>query len=129
MVKKDTLRAFRAHKEVNIFDNPGSADVTADVNFGDLQLAFASGSSLHKDVGSEVKTFGPVTQRTFLFGMGLSARLDMLCKNTTFQKANAMKEQVHMLTDEDKMGTRFKVMAVVGSPKNAERPRVTLFEG
>ena len=40
-VERDTLRAFRHHKQVNPLDLPGSADITADVDFAYIRSQVA----------------------------------------------------------------------------------------
>eukprot|EP00039_Didymoeca_costata_P028856 m.22332 g.22332 ORF g.22332 m.22332 type:complete len:488 (+) comp7388_c0_seq2:183-1646(+) len=130
VVRGDTLRAFRKHKEVNLFDAPGSADVTADVNFNDLRKAFTAKKANdpeNKD-NRKINVFGPITQQQFLYGMGIRERAEMLCKNADFRRSNTIKTQVTTLTEE--MGERFKFMAVTTASKDAtETPRALLFDG
>ena len=40
-VERDTLRAFRHHKQVHPLDLPGSADITADVDFAYIRSQVA----------------------------------------------------------------------------------------
>lgn len=128
-VTKDTLRAFRDHKETHIFDGPGTADLTADVNFGDLYRAFRMHAAKDgKDALNSLKVVAPMTQQGFLRGMGIDARAEVLCKTADFKKSNQIKKEVLMLTAEDQMGYRFKAMAVVGQPKTEPPRAITLFE-
>ncbi|KAF5894165.1 Protein arginine methyltransferase NDUFAF7, mitochondrial, partial [Clarias magur] len=63
--KTDTFRGFRGHKLHNVLEAPGSADLTADVDFNYLRTM----------AGDAVVCFGPITQRAFLKNMGIDTRL------------------------------------------------------
>lgn len=60
-----------------------------------------------------VVTFGPTTQRDFLLKMGIQHRIDALKQNATDQQKESIDYSFHMLTDPDKMGNRFKFLAVL----------------
>lgn len=124
-INGDTLRAFRDHKEVNIFDSPGKADITADVNFGHLAKYF---SLVHPEAKTEgtLELFGPLSQGSFLRAMGIEQRCKKICKTVDAQQANNLKLQVHKLTHSDEMGERFKFALVVGSQQT--RPKLPIFE-
>lgn len=95
----DTLRAFRAHKQVHIFDQPGSADLTCDVNFLLLRRALsAAGASV----------YGPVNQGDFLRALHIESRAHALGKANP-AAAPAVAAAVRMLTHD--MGERFKMLA------------------
>nr|XP_046229489.1 protein arginine methyltransferase NDUFAF7, mitochondrial isoform X2 [Scatophagus argus] len=63
--KTDTFRGFKGHQLHDVLRSPGSADLTADVDF----------SYLRTMAGRDVACLGPVTQRSFLKNMGIDARL------------------------------------------------------
>ncbi|XP_072558719.1 protein arginine methyltransferase NDUFAF7, mitochondrial isoform X2 [Paramormyrops kingsleyae] len=63
--KTDTFRGFRGHKLHDPLEAPGTADLTADVDF----------SYLRRMAGTGVACLGPITQRHFLHNMGISIRL------------------------------------------------------
>lgn len=60
-----------------------------------------------------VITFGPITQKKFLFGMGIEQRVAALKEKADGKQMEGIDYGFHMMTDEDKMGERFKFMAVV----------------
>ncbi|KAJ8964974.1 hypothetical protein NQ314_004491 [Rhamnusium bicolor] len=100
----DTFRAFKKHNQVDPLLMPGSADLTADVDF-----------SLIKEVANEeggIITLGPTTQRNFLLKTGLPYRFKTLAKNTKDKHLENLTECYKFLTDEDKMGERFKFCAL-----------------
>jgi NADH dehydrogenase [ubiquinone] 1 alpha subcomplex assembly factor 7 len=105
----DTLQALRRHQRHAVLDEPGSADLTAHVDFA----AFAAAA---RASGAEI--FGPVTQRAFLRHLGLEARRDALLKNATPAQAQAIESGVHRLIDPTEMGSLFKVLALTqpGAP-------------
>ncbi|XP_012971429.1 protein arginine methyltransferase NDUFAF7, mitochondrial isoform X3 [Mesocricetus auratus] len=63
--KADTFRGFRGHQLHDVLIAPGTADLTADVDF----------SYLRRMAQGKVASLGPVEQRTFLKNMGIDVRL------------------------------------------------------
>jgi NADH dehydrogenase [ubiquinone] 1 alpha subcomplex assembly factor 7 len=63
--KDDTLRGFKNHKLVEILDNPGEIDITADVNFSHLR-------SVAEAVGVDASE--SISQDAFLKNMGIETR-------------------------------------------------------
>jgi len=114
----DTLRAFRKHQQIGDFlaEEPGTYDITADVNFGYLK-------QLVKD---KVCCYGPIPQGEFLKNLGIEYRLKRLLKDAkSEEQRNYLRSSFEMLVNEDKMGSRFKVMALfpnVMKPYFALRP-------
>ncbi|XP_021373834.1 protein arginine methyltransferase NDUFAF7, mitochondrial-like isoform X2 [Mizuhopecten yessoensis] len=102
--KTDTFRAFKNHKQHDALKDPGTADLTADVDF----------SYLRSMAESKVKVFGPVTQKDFLHNMGILARLQMLMNNCKDEKrSKILLSEYEMLTHPDKMGSRFQFLALL----------------
>lgn len=101
--KTDTFRAFKNHKLVNPLYQPGSADLTADVNF----------SYLMKNIQHRVSTYGPITQEKFLHNMGIGLRLEMLLTNASVEERKNLITGYDMLTNPTKMGERFKCLAIL----------------
>lgn len=99
----DTLQALRQHRPVPVLEAPGSADLTAHVDFA----AFAKAA---RASGAEI--FGPETQRAFLRCLGLDARQAMLRRNATPTQAEAIDSGCHRLIDPAAMGSLFKVVAL-----------------
>ncbi|MGP1274024.1 MAG: class I SAM-dependent methyltransferase [Caulobacterales bacterium] len=98
----DTLQAIRAHEKVDPLDAPGTADLTAHVDFAMLaRLARTAGLSVH----------GPVEQGAFLRGLGIEQRAAALGAARPDQRG-VIARQLHRLVDRAEMGALFKVMAI-----------------
>lgn len=65
--KEDTFRAFSQHKLHDPLVVPGSADLTADVDFSIIKEIFQDNALI----------CGPVSQQTFLRRMGIEMRLEV----------------------------------------------------
>jgi len=98
----DTLQAMRSGEFVPVLDAPGTADITTHVDFEALAACATIGTRAHK----------VTTQGTFLMQLGLAQRADMLKRGATPDQVQAIDDAVHRLTDDDAMGTLFKVLAV-----------------
>ncbi|XP_067137774.1 protein arginine methyltransferase NDUFAF7, mitochondrial isoform X2 [Centruroides vittatus] len=98
----DTFRAFRNHQPHHPLLDPGTADLTADVDF----------SSLRRAAGDAVCVFGPVTQRTFLYRMGIRLRLNRLLESAPPDMREELRSGYETLTRQDRMGERFKFLAL-----------------
>lgn len=82
--------------------DPGSADLTADVDF----------SFLKEVMKNQMCIFGPVEQGDFLERMGIQLRLNCLLKNLKEEEIiKNLKSGYHMIVDKDKMGSRYKCFA------------------
>ncbi|XP_043913423.1 protein arginine methyltransferase NDUFAF7, mitochondrial [Protopterus annectens] len=103
-IKGDTFRGFRGHKLHDVLKEPGTADLTADVDFSYLQSVTAG----------KVKCLGPITQQEFLRNMCIDVRLQVLLNNannpSTYQQ---LINAYDMLMNPEKMGERFKFFAMV----------------
>ncbi|KAK3541931.1 hypothetical protein QTP86_008175 [Hemibagrus guttatus] len=148
--KTDTFRGFKEHKLHDVLEAPGSADLTADVDF----------SYLRKMAGEAVVCFGPITQRAFLKNMGIDTRLQVRTKHHTLNtlhnvlymnfvkylliktslisdfsggftqvllrscnESSTRAQLVHgynMLTDPDKMGHRFQFLSLLHPSRLAQ---------
>ncbi|XP_076475600.1 protein arginine methyltransferase NDUFAF7 homolog, mitochondrial isoform X3 [Bombus vancouverensis nearcticus] len=105
--KTDTFRGFSQHKIHDPLLHPGAADLTADVDFAAIKKI------AEKD--DRLITFGPVTQSSFLQNLGIDLRLQMLLQNASEEGKKSLRTGYHMIMDEDKMGTRFKVLSLFPS--------------
>ncbi|CAH2087787.1 unnamed protein product [Euphydryas editha] len=106
--KGDTFRAFHKHKVVDPLENPGEADLTADVDFSQLRI---SGSMTPGEENYAV-VVGPVKQIEFLERMQAGVRLQVLIDNAkSDEEKEKIKAAYEMLVDPKKMGERFKFMA------------------
>lgn len=92
----DTLQAVKNHASVSVLVEPGTADLTAHVNFGDLA----------RNIG-ECAGF-LTTQGQFLSSMGIAERAEVLSKAGD----EAATAALHRLTQDDEMGRLFKAMAI-----------------
>lgn len=112
--KTDTFRGFKGHRLHNVLDSPGSADLTADVDF----------SYLRRMAGGGVACLGPVTQRTFLKNMGIDTRMQALlrgCGDPSVRKQ--LVSSYDVLTNPAKMGERFHFFGLLHSSRLAAPPR------
>lgn len=100
----DSLQGVRAHREVDVFDDPGEVDLSAHVDFPGLAAVGAErGAVLH----------GPQTQGRFLMALGAERRLGRLMAAAPARTAD-LRQAVDRLIAPDQMGDRFKVLAVTG---------------
>ncbi|XP_011565044.3 protein arginine methyltransferase NDUFAF7 homolog, mitochondrial [Plutella xylostella] len=106
--KGDTFRAFHKHQVVDPLENPGTCDLTADVDFSQLRMA---ASKTPSDENYAV-VLGPVTQKDFLERSQAPVRLQVLLDSAkTEEEIEKIKSAYAMLVDPQKMGERFKFMA------------------
>ncbi|NP_001085543.1 protein arginine methyltransferase NDUFAF7, mitochondrial precursor [Xenopus laevis] len=102
--KTDTFRGFRAHQLHDVLTDPGTADLTADVDF----------NFMRRMVGEAASCLGPVTQHVFLKNMGIDIRLKVLLEKSN--DVTVQKQLIHgynVLMNPDQMGQRFKFFSVV----------------
>ncbi|XP_033342029.2 protein arginine methyltransferase NDUFAF7, mitochondrial isoform X1 [Megalopta genalis] len=105
--KTDTFRAFSQHKQQDPLSHPGTADLTADVDFSMISKV------AEKD--DKLITFGPITQASFLKNIGIDIRLQILLQNTSKEAKERLESEYHMIIDEDKMGNKFKFLSLFPS--------------
>lgn len=107
----DTFQAVRAHAKVRPLENPGTADLTAHVDFEALaDAAHRSGTVAH----------GPVGQGAWLEMLGITARAKTLAQNLEGVALNSHIEAHRRLTHPAEMGTLFKVLGI--TPKHVPAP-------
>ena len=98
-----TLAALRRHRAAGVLDDPGSADLSAHVDFAAFAAAAgAAGAVVH----------GPVTQGRFLAALGAEARLAALSAGATNAQRAALESGLERLIDPAQMGNLFKVLAL-----------------
>jgi len=98
---RDTFRAFKNHEPWPALKEPGTADLTADVDFGYLR----------KTLKDKTILFGSVDQRSFLLRCGIQARLDVLLKNCKSEEySRALITGGNMMLED--MGQRYRFMAL-----------------
>jgi NADH dehydrogenase [ubiquinone] 1 alpha subcomplex assembly factor 7 len=99
-----SLRALSHHQQVDVLASPGSADLSANVDFAAFtQAARMAGANAH----------GPVSQGRFLSMLGAGARLDALRQRATADQRQKLESGVERLLDPAQMGDLFKAVALV----------------
>ncbi|GAA0144678.1 hypothetical protein LIER_05063 [Lithospermum erythrorhizon] len=125
----DSLQAIRKHKFVNIFDNPGTADLSAYVDFPAIRHSA-------EEVSDEVAVHGPITQSQFLGLLGINFRVEALLENCTDEQAEPLQSGYWRLVGDGEapfwegpdeqtpigMGTRYLVMAIVNKNQGVPAP-------
>lgn len=107
----NSFRAFRKHKVVEVFDEPGSSDLTANVDFAYLKEAMSQPGLFH----------GLLNQRDFLLKMGIEVRCNALVRAAVNdERRKDIEHSVKRLVDPLGMGTQYQVMAV--TPKEKPYP-------
>jgi NADH dehydrogenase [ubiquinone] 1 alpha subcomplex assembly factor 7 len=99
-----TLRALRRHRAVSELAAPGTADLSAHVDFAAFTKAARAG-------GAEV--YGPVPQGRLLATLGARERIAALNSRATPCQQRALDSGVERLLDPGGMGTLFKATALV----------------
>ena len=108
----DTLQAVRGHKYADPLTDPGEADLTTQVNFGELVVwARRNGAA----------TYGPITQGAFLRRLGIAERAARLKTKATPEQSTGIDAALARLTAPDQMGELFKVLAIA-DPKLGALP-------
>ncbi|KAB1267096.1 Protein arginine methyltransferase NDUFAF7; mitochondrial [Camelus dromedarius] len=102
--KTDTFRGFCGHKLHDVLIAPGTADLTADVDF----------SYLRRMAQGKVASLGPVKQQTFLKNMGIDVRLKVLLdKSDEPSLRQQLLQGYDMLMNPKEMGERFNFFALL----------------
>lgn len=99
-----TLQAVRAHHKVDPFVDPGTADLTALVDFATLRAVAESRGC---------RWLGTTGQGTWLRQLGADRRAQSLAQADP-DRAEAMAAAYNRLILPDQMGTLFKVMGLTG---------------
>ena len=105
----DSLQALRDGRSAHPLADPGTADLTARVDFEALANAA-------RDAGATA--YGPVPQGVFLTRLGLFQRTDRLARSQPPERASALIEAARRLAEPNRMGRLFKAMTLSsrGSP-------------
>lgn len=105
---------------MDVLNEPGQADMTADVDFRHLRRA------VERADAEGVRFCGPVTQREFLLRMGAAARFRRVAQGVVDRgervgesdkvvdrRLERLQAEYDRLVGEGEMGVRFKVAAIV----------------
>ena len=99
-----TLCAVQRHRSVSALAAPGTADLSAHVDFAALiETARAAGADV----------YGPVKQGWFLAALGAGLRLAALVAQAPPAQRQALETGLRRLLDPSEMGDLFKVVALV----------------
>ncbi|CAD6588103.1 MAG: hypothetical protein TREMPRED_004934 [Tremellales sp. Tagirdzhanova-0007] len=108
-----SFRAFRDHKIVDVFEEPGSADLTANVDFAYLREAIS-------DLATPL---GPIPQSRFLLSLGLQPRLDKLVSSASSEERRIdIEKGAQRLVDPLGMGAQYQIMGIVSTTKEEVYP-------
>jgi SAM-dependent MidA family methyltransferase len=97
----DTLQAVSRHAYADPWEDPGSRDLSAHVDFGALSRAALQAGAL---------VFGPRSQGAWLESMGIGLRAASLARGSP-ERTEEIEAGRHRLTAPDAMGRLFRVMA------------------
>ncbi len=98
----ESVQAIRAGKFADPLAEPGTADITAHVDFAALaQAARMAGAAVQ----------GPVKQNAFLTALGLFERTDVLARRAA-DGGSKLRLAARRLTAPEAMGSLFKAMAI-----------------
>ncbi|XP_069881492.1 protein arginine methyltransferase NDUFAF7, mitochondrial isoform X2 [Dipodomys merriami] len=98
------IQGFCSHKLHDVLIAPGTADLTADVDF----------SYLRRMTQGKAASLGPIQQQTFLKNMGIDVRLKVLLDKA--DEPSVRQQLLHgynMLMNPKKMGERFNFFALL----------------
>ncbi|XP_074576377.1 uncharacterized protein LOC141832909 isoform X2 [Curcuma longa] len=125
----DTLQAIRKHKFVDILDDPGSADLSAYVDFASIRHCA-------EEASDRVSVHGPITQSQFLGSLGINFRVEALLQNCTEEQAESLRTGYWRLVGDGEapfwegpselspigMGTRYLAMSIVNKKQGIPIP-------
>ncbi|KAG5337281.1 hypothetical protein C0989_009927 [Termitomyces sp. Mn162] len=97
---ENSFRAFKDHRIVDVFHQPGRTDLTANVDFALLKQA----------MGARVDKHGPLTQADFLNRMGMPVRVMGLVRQAKDEeRRSTILDAAERLVDPAGMGKEYKV--------------------
>ena len=100
----NSLQAVANHQPVDVFRQPGDADLSHWVDFSALrQTAVSSGARL----------VGPVTQGNFLRAIGIAQRAEAVAKIADAETRRGLFAAVDRLVSSQQMGSVFKVAMMI----------------
>lgn len=125
----DSLQAIRKHKFVDILDNPGSADLSAYVDFASIRHSA-------EEASGDISVHGPISQSQFLGSLGINFRVEALLQNCSEDQAESLRAGYWQLVGDGEasfwegpddqtpigMGTRYSVMAIVNKKQGVPIP-------
>ncbi|CAH9091962.1 unnamed protein product [Cuscuta epithymum] len=129
----DSLQAIRKHEFVNILDSPGTADLSAYVDFPAIKHSAEEASD---GMAGNVSVHGPITQSQLLGSLGINFRLEALMEKCTDEQAESLRAGYWRLLGDGEapfwegpqdqvpigMGTRYLAMAIVNKKQGIPIP-------
>ena len=100
---KSTLAAIGRHRAAGVLDAPGTADLSAHVDFAAVAAAARAGGAA---------VYGPAPQGAFLTALGAGLRLDRLLSRAAPDQRAALETGARRLIDPAEMGTLFRALAM-----------------
>ena len=98
-----TLQTLSNNKHSNLFDNFGKQDITSLVDFKSL-IKIAENNDLN------IENFS--TQKLFLVNNGINERKKIILNKIKNYEKNNIEEEYNRITDENNMGSAFKVLII-----------------
>ncbi|PWA81994.1 S-adenosyl-L-methionine-dependent methyltransferase MidA [Artemisia annua] len=128
-IVSDSLQAIRKHKFVDMLDDPGSADLSAYVDFPAIRHSA-------EEISGDVSVYGPITQSQFLGNLGINFRVEALLQNCTEEQAESLRTGYWRLVGDGEapfwegpdeqtpigMGSRYLAMAIVNKKQGTPVP-------
>lgn len=104
-----SFRAFKSHAIVDPLEQPGTADLTANVDFSYLKNALST---------TEARSLGPMFQAHFLTSLGLTQRVEALTRaaSDSRDRVESIESAAKRLIDPTGMGGQYKVLGVEALP-------------
>lgn len=126
----DSLQAIRKHKFVHVLDNPGSADLSAFVDFSTIRHCCAEAAS------DCISVHGPITQSQLLGSLGINFRVEALLRNCSEEQAESLRTGYWKLVGDGEapfwegpveqtpigMGSQYLAMAIVNKKQGVPVP-------
>jgi len=101
-INGNTVQAIRKHESTDIFKDIGNTDISSWVNF-----------SIFKKISEDkLNSFGPISQKAFLYNLGIRERLEFIAKNKTPNQRRSLLQDFERLVSENHMGQLFKVFGL-----------------
>lgn len=125
----DSLQAIQKHKFVHVLDDPGSADLSAYVDFSTIRHCAEATSE-------NILVHGPITQSQLLGSLGINFRIEALLQNCSEEQAESLRIGYWKLVGDGEapfwdgpaeqtpigMGTRYLAMAIVNKKQGVPVP-------
>ena len=97
-----TLQALKSHQKIGVFDAPGDSDLTAHVDFAQMEQIARS---------RDARVLGTVTQGDWLTRLGINERAESLSDLAPHHREALIRARDRLI-EPDQMGELFKVMGL-----------------